>query len=186
MTNPEKTRRTELTASKQRPAHLFKPGQSGNPLGRPRGSRNKLGEAFIAALAEDFERNGAEAITECRERFPGKYLSVVASILPKEIDVAIEADIKHHTDAGFEEWLRSSKGGQIYVYAVRTSLDTRTPEDVHQVALAARKGYARRDRTCPEADEWPWQSLRVHGDQTEVSAHPDRVRRSLGSEVHPP
>src|SRR5262245_36762420 len=38
--------------------HQFKPG---NP-GRPKGSRNKLGEAFIQALAEDFERHGAEVI----------------------------------------------------------------------------------------------------------------------------
>jgi len=67
--------------------------------GRPRGSRNKLGEVFIAALAQDFEAHGAWAIAKFREKFPGKYLSVVAQILPKEIDLALEADISHHIEA---------------------------------------------------------------------------------------
>jgi len=31
---------TDSTEKKQKP-HLFKPGQSGNPKGRPKGSRNK-------------------------------------------------------------------------------------------------------------------------------------------------
>ena len=29
---------------------LWQPGQSGNPAGKPKGARNKLGEAFIEAL----------------------------------------------------------------------------------------------------------------------------------------
>jgi len=61
--------------------------------GRPRGSRNKLGEVFIAALAQDFEAHGASAIAKCREKFPGK-----AQILPKEIDLALKADISHHIE----------------------------------------------------------------------------------------
>lgn len=41
-------------------------GTSGNPAGRPAGSRNKLSEMFLEDLAADWERNGADAIAECR------------------------------------------------------------------------------------------------------------------------
>lgn len=65
----------------------WKPGQSGNPAGRPRGSRNKLGEAFIQALYDDFTQHGVEVIEKVREDKPDQYLKVVASILPKEFHV---------------------------------------------------------------------------------------------------
>ena len=68
------------------------PGVSPNPAGRPKGSRNKLSEDFLSALQEDFAGHGAEAIAACREDDPGKYCSIVASILPKEFVIDRSTD----------------------------------------------------------------------------------------------
>jgi len=77
--------------------------QPGNP-GRPKGSRNKLGEAFIAALHDDFEEHGVAAIQQVRAERPHEYLKVVASILPKELKVTTESDL---TDDQLIERIRS-------------------------------------------------------------------------------
>lgn len=78
---------SENAQPKQNPAHWFKPGQSGNPAGRPKGSRNKLGEAFIQDMYADWAENGVAAIQKMREERPHEYVKVVASILPKEVKI---------------------------------------------------------------------------------------------------
>jgi hypothetical protein len=65
----------------------FRPGQSGNPKGRPKGSRHKLGEDFLAALRQDFEQHGVGVIEKVRQERPDAYLKIIASVLPKELDV---------------------------------------------------------------------------------------------------
>ena len=44
----------------------------------------RLREAFIAALAEDYERHGASAIAALRDERPHDYVKLVASLLPKD------------------------------------------------------------------------------------------------------
>ena len=68
-------------------ASQFKPGQTGNPGGKPVGSRNRLQGDFMRALSEDFAAHGKEAIIQCRAEKPDVYLRVVASLFPKELQV---------------------------------------------------------------------------------------------------
>jgi hypothetical protein len=78
----------ELTGPKQ--DTRFKPGQSGNPAGRPKGARSKLNEQFLQAMFDDFTLHGVDAIAKVRNEKPDQYLKVVASILPKEIEAGEE------------------------------------------------------------------------------------------------
>lgn len=76
--NGEKTRHKPVPPVE----HQFKPG---NP-GRPKGSRNKLGEDFLKAMADDFEKNGVAAIEKVRTEKPDAYIKVIAGLLPQDIN----------------------------------------------------------------------------------------------------
>jgi Family of unknown function (DUF5681) len=84
--------RTDNTDAKQKP-WLFKPGQTGNPAGRPKGSRNKLGEDFVADAYQKWQEHGAGALDKMATSEPAKFCQMVASLLPKEMhikDAALE------------------------------------------------------------------------------------------------
>ena len=53
------------------------------PARGQRGSRNKIGEAFIDALYKDWQKHGKTAIQTARDKYPTGYLRVVSSLLPK-------------------------------------------------------------------------------------------------------
>lgn len=65
----------------------YKPGHSGNPGGKPVGARNRLQAAFLNALGDDFAAHGKEALRRCREEKPDVYVRMVASLMPKELEI---------------------------------------------------------------------------------------------------
>ena len=75
--------KTDNTNGQQKP-WLFKPGQSGNPAGRPKGSRNKLAEDFIADAYAQWQQRGSTALETMAKTEPAKFCQMVANLLPKE------------------------------------------------------------------------------------------------------
>ena len=74
----------------------IKPGEVRNPKGRPKGSRNKLSEAFLRDFLGDWEKHGAKAIRLARKKDPVAYLRVAAGLLPKDfnLNVSSEAELE--------------------------------------------------------------------------------------------
>ena len=73
----------------------FLTGNSGGP-GRPKGSRNRLSEDFLAGLQADFEEHGPAVIAQVRKDRPHEYLKIVASVLPREMQINSEAPREVH------------------------------------------------------------------------------------------
>jgi hypothetical protein len=69
---------SDNTGRKQARDRLFRPGQSGNWAGRPKGSRNKLSEIFLKALADDFEAHGKGVVEKVRAERPHDYAPACA------------------------------------------------------------------------------------------------------------
>jgi len=61
----------------------FLTGNNGG--GRPKGSRNRLTDSFLAVIADDFAQHGAEAVSRVRHGDPVAYLKLVVSIIPREM-----------------------------------------------------------------------------------------------------
>jgi hypothetical protein len=91
----------EDTGPKQRGVP-FKPGQSGNPAGRPKGARNRLSEDFLRVLADDFAENGVEAIEAARVESPSRYMAIIASLMPKQVELQT-SPVEQLTDDELEQ-----------------------------------------------------------------------------------
>jgi hypothetical protein len=80
----------------------FLTGNSGG--GRPKGSRNKLGDEFCDALYADFQENGVETIRLIRQRDPIAWGKLIKDILPRQavinaFSLNVDAEISEFDDA---------------------------------------------------------------------------------------
>jgi len=80
----------QLAALQKGRAEAWKPGQSGNPAGRPKGSRNSLSELFLADMLAVHQKGGKAAIERVMKEQPAKYLAALCTILPRQYDTEVD------------------------------------------------------------------------------------------------
>jgi hypothetical protein len=67
----------------------FLQGLSGNPSGRKVGARAKLGEDFIRDMQTAWEAGGIDVITRVMADRPQDFLKIVASLLPRDVNLNV-------------------------------------------------------------------------------------------------
>lgn len=84
----------------------WQPGQSGNPAGREKGSRNKLQEAFLTDFLELWALHGRSALERVAKNNPVDFVRAAVAILPKQIEVDEEHSLYIIADRpmSVEEW----------------------------------------------------------------------------------
>ncbi len=77
----------------------FRPGQSGNPAGRPKGSRNKINERTLKIIAEvqaEADTQLARAALErLRDDDPRAFWRLLSGLLPKQVEGEVGVTVRH-------------------------------------------------------------------------------------------
>ena len=91
---------TATTHKGRKTGHLrpWKKGQSGNPYGRPLGSRQKVNERFLHDFASVWNVHGRKALVACAKDDPSTFVRVAAALLPAKVDL----DIANRSDRTLE------------------------------------------------------------------------------------
>ena len=82
----------------------WKPGQSGNSDGRPKGSRNRFQKKWWDLLEEAYEKHGVNMFNVVAIEKPDVLLKIGASLMPKEFEFSHN---KLEDDADLDELLES-------------------------------------------------------------------------------
>jgi hypothetical protein len=83
----------------------FQPGQGG----RPKGAKNRLTNDFLTALASDFSEHGIDVIKVVRVEEPATYLKVIASLMPRELDINATTQLQEIPDDVLEYLIENAR-----------------------------------------------------------------------------
>ena len=71
-------------------AGSWKPGASGNPRGRPIGSRQAIADSLIPDVAHKWREHGNEVLDRLIAEEPKAFAQLAASLCPKEVSLSVE------------------------------------------------------------------------------------------------
>ena len=69
------------------------PGQSGNPAGKPPGTRTAFSQGFIRDFALVWAEEGLEAVLKVAKKSPEAFVAIAARICPNDIRLTLEQAI---------------------------------------------------------------------------------------------
>jgi len=79
---------------------------SANPAGRGH-ARNRIETSLLKALADDFEQHGVDAVKLCRIEQPATYLKIIASLLPRALEITAQSVVTEMSDDDLSAALQS-------------------------------------------------------------------------------
>ena len=79
--------------------HRWKPGQSGNPAGRPVGARQRIAERLLEAIAEKWELHGDSVLDRLAADDPKAFAQIAYGLLPRDVFVSVEQRTPGNLDA---------------------------------------------------------------------------------------
>jgi len=126
----------------------WKPGQSGNPAGRPVGARNRFAEQFCKDLADKWEACGADVIDKVVADDPAKFLSICAGLIPRELALTLEARTPGGLDA--DDWALALEVFRAIKDTLPNATDRQPGEVLEFVSKAIRTANAKLIEVEPE------------------------------------
>src|SRR6516162_10991987 len=90
---PTKHRPKGSTAPPSVNGRMWPPGVSGNPNGRPVGSRTVFSQAFLKDLAEVWSKEGREAMVKTAKTNPTVFFATCARLIGPEVKLTIEQQL---------------------------------------------------------------------------------------------
>ena len=77
----------------------WKPGESGNPNGRPVGSKTAFSAAFLRDLQEVWAEHGKGSMIHTAKSNPEVFFATCARLLPRDVQVSLAAQLPGRLDA---------------------------------------------------------------------------------------
>jgi Family of unknown function (DUF5681) len=88
----------------------WQPGQSGNPAGRPLGSRHKITEAIIQDISGAWQTHGPQVLDRLAVEDPATFAKLAVGLVPKDVLLSINTKLPGGMDP--DDWqLVTAAGG---------------------------------------------------------------------------